>query len=290
MLCERISVGWSLTRRMQNCRRRSLRHAPKHSSIDFFQRAKSETTQMKRCPKCNRTYSTDTQKFCTHDGGLLFLLDDDLDKTVQFDSSKVRDAVQKPTTRDLGAHSPHFDPEATVVSQRTASPTAAEFPRARDTGSLRESQPTQHAISLPPQATSPGQTAPTASAPAPPPAPPPVSAPPPPQQTSAPLPPTQVVSAPVETAASVQAPPSGPITPPPAVTVAHPSQPLPAAAAPAKKRSKLPLILGILVVLFVLGVGVMAAAYFVVIRPRLAARTAETPIVAAPAQPEPGLP
>ena len=244
---------------------------------------------MKRCPKCNRTYSTDTQKFCTHDGGLLFLLDDDLDKTVQFDSSKVRDAVQKPTTRDLGAHSPHFDPEATVVSQRPASPTAAEFPRARDTGSLREPQPTQHAISLPPQATSIAPAAPPAREAAPPPAPSPVSAPPPPQHTSAPLPPTQVVSAPIETAAPVQAPPSGPITPPPAVTVAHPSQPLPAAA-PAKKRSKLPLILGILVVLFVLGVGVIAAAYFVVIRPRLAARTAETPIVTAPAQPEPGLP
>jgi hypothetical protein len=70
------------------------------------------------------------------------------------------------------------------------------------------------------------------------------------------------------------------------------SQPLPAtaAAAPAKKRSKLPLILGILVVLFVLGVGVIAAAYFFVVRPRLAARTAETPIVTAPAQPGPGLP
>ncbi len=23
---------------------------------------------MKRCPKCNRTYTTQTQRFCTHDG------------------------------------------------------------------------------------------------------------------------------------------------------------------------------------------------------------------------------
>jgi len=52
---------------------------------------------------------------------------------------------------------------------------------------------------------------------------------------------------------------------------------LPAAAAPApvavtappKKRSKLPLILGILAVLFVLGLGVLGAAYWFVVRPML---------------------
>jgi hypothetical protein len=47
----------------------------------------------------------------------------------------------------------------------------------------------------------------------------------------------------------------------------------PAAAAPApvvaKKRSKLPLILGILAVLFVLGIGVLGAAYWFVVRPML---------------------
>ena len=238
---------------------------------------------MKRCPKCNRTYSTDTQKFCTHDGGLLFLIEDDLDKTVQFDSSKVRDAVQKPTTRDLGAQTPHFDPEATVVSQRPSPTAETQHPRARDTGSLTP-QPTQHAISMPPAAQAPPSE--PVSPPARP-APPPVSAPAPPAQTSAPLPPTQVVSGPI--APPAQAPPSGPIAPPPAVAAVHPSQPLPQSAAPTKKRSKLPLILGILVVLFVLGVGVIAAAYFVVIRPKLAARTPETPVVTAP-QPEPGIP
>ena len=50
---------------------------------------------MRRCPKCNRTYSTDTQKFCTHDGGLLFAVQAELTETVQFDSSKVRDAVRQ---------------------------------------------------------------------------------------------------------------------------------------------------------------------------------------------------
>ena len=238
---------------------------------------------MKRCPKCNRTYSTDTQKFCTHDGGLLFLIENDLDKTVQFDSSKVRDAVAKPTTRDLGEHKTDFDPEATVVRPASPPPVAEAPPmRARDTGSLRSPQPTQHAISMPSQATTTGPIQPAPSTPPPPPPPPP-----PPAHTSAPLPTTQVVSAPIDATVPAQAPPSGPITQPPAVA-AQPSQPLPAAAAP-KKRSKLPLILGILVVLFVLGVGVIAAAYFGVVRPRLAKRVVEQPVASAPSEPGPAV-
>ena len=244
---------------------------------------------MKRCPKCNRTYSTDTQKFCTHDGGLLFIIENDLDKTVQFDSSKVRDAVAKPTTRDLGEHQPAFDPEATVV--RAAPPPVAEAPpiRARDTGSLTSPQPTQHAISMPSQATTTGPMSPAPSAPPPPPS--SVAPAPPSPQTSAPLPPTQVVSGPIAPVAAGQAPPppSGPIAPPTGV-VAQPSQPLPAAAAPAKKSSKLPLILGILVVLFILGAGVIAAAYFVVVRPRLAKRVVEQPVASVPSEPGPAVP
>src|SRR6266536_43282 len=30
---------------------------------------------MKRCPKCNRNYPTNTQRFCTHDGGMLMPVD-----------------------------------------------------------------------------------------------------------------------------------------------------------------------------------------------------------------------
>ena len=216
------------------------------------------------------------------------MIENDLDKTVQFDSSKVRDAVAKPTTRDLGEQKAAFDPEATVVRPAALAP-AAEAPpiRARDTGSLAAPQPTQHAISLPPQA-----TAPPPSEPAPPPAPPPVSAPPPTQHTSAPLPPTQVVSGPIETSAPAQAAPSGPIvSPQAAVAAAHPSQPLPpTTAAPAKKKSKLPLILGLVAVVLVLFIGVaVVAAYLLVIRPRQAETTQPT-IATAPAQPEPGLP
>ncbi len=237
---------------------------------------------MKRCPKCNRTYSTDTQKFCTHDGGLLFIIEDDLDKTVQFDSSKVRDAVQKPTTRDLGAQTPHFDPEATVVSQRPSPPPETQLPRARDTGSLTP-QPTQHAISMPPAAQAPPSEPVSAARPAP----PPVSAAAPPAQTSAPLPPTQVVSGPIEPPA--QAPPSGPIAPLPAAA-AHPSQPLPAVAAQAKKRSKLPLILGLIALVLVLFVGVVAVAGYLWWKQQHKTRIVQTPTVTEPTETAPSLP
>jgi len=87
---------------------------------------------------------------------------------------------------------------------------------------------------------------------------------------------------------------SGPIAtsaPLPVQPVAQPgpSQPLPPSAA--KKKSKAPLILGILAVLLVLGLGVVVAAYFVVVRPMLAKRQAERTITSAePAPANPGLP
>ncbi len=243
---------------------------------------------MKRCPKCNRTYSTDTQKFCTHDGGLLFIIEDDLDKTVQFDSSKVRDAVAKPTTRDLGDQKPAFDPEATIVRPASSATVTQPPPmRARDTGSLAPPQPTQHAITLPPQATATGPTAPPPIEPTPPPAPPPVSAPPPPP--SAPLPPTQVVSGPIE-GGPAQAPRSEPITSPPAVTAPQTSQPLPAAAAPAKKRSKLPLILGLVAVVLLLFVGAVAAGGYLWLKQRQKTKVAQTPIVTEPTETAPSVP
>jgi hypothetical protein len=247
---------------------------------------------MKRCPKCNRTYSTDTQKFCTHDGGLLFMLENDLDKTVQFDSSKVRDAVSKPTTRDLGEHKGAFDPEATVVTPAAQAPVAEAPPiRARDTGSLGEPQPTQHAITLPPAVTSTGPMAPPPSEPAPTSAPPPVStparppevsAPLPPPPISAPLPPTQVVSGPIEPPA--QAPSaSGPIAPLPAAAAApQPSQPLPPMAAPAKKRSKVPLILGLVAVVLLLFVGAAAVGGFIWWKQRQRTVVVQSPTVTEP--------
>src|SRR6185503_19403209 len=165
---------------------------------------------MRRCPKCNRTYSTDTQKFCTHDGGLLFTVQAELTETVQFDSSKVRDAVAKPTTRDLSEQKPAaFDPEATVVSSGV--PEGTQQVKARDTGSLEPPSQTQYYGAPPSEPPTGPVDSPPASAPLPPPtpaAPPPaetapsgpIAAPPPVQ--SSPLPPPQVT-------------PSGPIPPPP---------------------------------------------------------------------------
>ena len=220
---------------------------------------------MRRCPKCNRTYSTDTQKFCTHDGGLLFTVQQELTETVQFDSSKVRDALSKPTTRDLSEQqAAAFDPEATVVSSGVNDGT--QQVKSRDTGSLEPPSQTQY-YGAPPSQPSTGPVAPPPSAP------PPPSVPPP--QTSAPLPPPPATS--------------GPIPPPPqaqaaAAAAAHPSQPLPPAAQ--KKKSKLPLILGLLAVLLVFFVGAVAVAgYFLWYKPQQEARARERVVITEPSQP-----
>ena len=202
---------------------------------------------MKRCPKCNRTYSTDTQKFCTHDGGLLFTVQDDLGQTVQFDSSKVRPAVAKPTTRDLNEQQQAaFDPEATVVSSRVSDGT--QQVRARDTGSLQPppqtqyygapaSEPNTGPVAPPPPVAAPAPPpAPPVAAPAPPPPAPPAAAPAPPTQSAAPLPAAQ---APTSGPIAPTATPSGQVPPPPvqaAAAVAQPSQRVTATAT--KKKSK----------------------------------------------------
>ncbi|HKP38036.1 MAG TPA: hypothetical protein VJT71_14360 [Pyrinomonadaceae bacterium] len=252
---------------------------------------------MRRCPKCNRTYQTDTQKFCTHDGGLLFDFDPDLKETVQFDSNKIRDAVAKPTTRDLDAQLPaQFDPEATIVTP-AGDPEATFISSGRDDQTVQvkgrdtkdlEPLPTQHQI-RPPEAATSGPIAPPSgpiappqqtSAPLSPPAPSgPIA---PAQQTSAPLPPPAASSGPI-------ALPSGPIPQPPqaqAAVAAHPSQPLPLAAAAPKKKSKLPLILGLLALLLVLFVGaVVVVGYFVWFKP-----ARERVAITKPSQPPSSLP
>ena len=206
---------------------------------------------MKRCPKCNRAYQTDTQKFCTHDGGLLFAIDPSLSETVQFDSTQVRDAVSKPTTRDLADQKPAaFDPEATVVTGSRTQEGTKEA-KGRDTQDLEPSQSLPQ-TSLPIEGSGPIQQ-PT---------------------SSAPLPPAQT-SVPIAT--------SAPLPSQPAFQPSHPQ------AAPRAKKSKLPLVLGILAVLFVLGIGVLAAAYFVVVRPMLAARKVERTTTTEPVRTNPSV-
>src|SRR6202049_4106848 len=78
---------------------------------------------MKRCPKCNRTYTTDTQKFCTLDGGLLFDTSSGHGETIrinsaQLDSAELDDAPTKAISRELISETTgQFDPFKTVISR-----------------------------------------------------------------------------------------------------------------------------------------------------------------------------
>jgi hypothetical protein len=219
---------------------------------------------MKRCPKCNRTYTTDTQKFCTHDGGILEGIDMGTE-TVRIDASQ--DAPTQAISAGLGHDIPaQFDPFKTVISR----PETVQ-PKPRDTQNIEPPSTT-----VPP---TPAQPTPPAKAPeddmmqrtmA--------SIPPPPPAVSAPVP-----AIPPPSAAPPPAPPaqptqrlmgSGPIAaavplPPPQVSQSPQTQ---MAQPPARKKSKLPLVLGILGVLFLLGSGVLAAGYWFVVRPVLARR------------------
>src|SRR5258708_2364325 len=91
---------------------------------------------MKRCPKCNCTYTTDTQKFCTHDGGILVLEGaPPQPDTIRIDTSQL-DAPTKAISRELV---PGFDPYKTVIGQ---APPATPEPRARITQDLAPVEPT----------------------------------------------------------------------------------------------------------------------------------------------------
>src|SRR6266498_5977023 len=121
---------------------------------------------MKRCPKCNRSYATDTQRFCTHDGGLLVAVDVG-QETVLVDTAQLDDeAPTKAISRDLVPEvTGEFDPLRTVMSlprETIAAPS-------HDSQGLTTTPPS-------PQQTSPGSDRispqpPPSSAPLPPPAP-----------------------------------------------------------------------------------------------------------------------
>ncbi len=175
---------------------------------------------MKRCPKCNRSYPDDNQKFCTLDGGLLISADQGFDPNATIlSTSSLSDRSAPPSA-------PPVDLNRTVA----LSPSPAEVNRA-SSSALGETE-------LLDRNTGPtgGQTV---------------------IDRAAPVPSSQ--------------PQSAPLPPPPV-------QPPGAMAAPAKK-SKAPLIIGLLLLLLVLGVGAIAAAYFVVIRPRLEATEPDRGVV-----------
>jgi hypothetical protein len=122
---------------------------------------------MKRCQKCNRTYTDDNQKFCTNDGGLLVNADQAFDPnaTIQSSASNMGYPPAAPTpgaTVDLNATIASSPDAETAVLPRNTGPTGSP------TFAHQGSAP------LPPQQ--------SPSAPLPPP-------PPTPQYQSAPLPP-----------------------------------------------------------------------------------------------------
>ncbi|MDX6402641.1 MAG: hypothetical protein QOH70_96 [Blastocatellia bacterium] len=204
---------------------------------------------MKRCPKCSRTYTTDTQKFCTHDGGVLEGVNVG-GETVRIDSSQFdQNAPTKAISSPLVPEAGGFDPFKTIMARPQE--TVTEGPR--DTKDI----------------SSPSATSPPASQP--PPVPPAgsgqISQPPP--QVSPPLPPQQptqrlVGSGPIAASAPLPPAPQLAQTPPPQV-----------AAPRARKKSKMPLVLGILALLFLLGGGVLGLGYWFVVRPMLARRVVE---------------
>src|SRR6266516_913035 len=165
---------------------------------------------MRRCPTCVRTFSKDTQKFCTFDGGALIPAAIDPNPTItDVAEQSATEAPTRAISQDLKPpSSPSFDPYATIA--------AVKVPHA-DTG--------------------PGSQTTYA---------------PPPPVTSTPLPPPA-------------APPGSP--------------PMFVPPATARKKSKMPLILGLLVVLLFLGLTVLAAGYFFVLRPVLEAKNRSVRIV-----------
>jgi hypothetical protein len=203
---------------------------------------------MKSCPKCNRTFPDEGQKFCTFDGGLLIAPQTfDPNVTIRQTTGEIAPpASEKPTSRDLP------DPNATIADSSFASTialprnTGPTGPQTSDFGQVYNPSSANPTSALGQE-----QTVALGQVPQPyvtPPPPPPAATPPP--QPSAPN-----------------------------VTTA----PTPAAApAPAKKKSKLPLIIVGVLVFLLLGGGALAAIFFVVVKPRLGelkAKETQTPPV-----------
>jgi hypothetical protein len=213
---------------------------------------------MKRCPKCNRSYTTDTQKFCTQDGGLLVAVDVG-QETVLVDTGQLDDdAPTKAISRDLVPKvTGEFDPLKTVMSDPRQT-TARPVPGSQG---LTTSPPS-------PQRTSPGsgqisQSEPTTSAPLP------TSAP----GSSRGTPGISPQSPTMRLTGTGPVPGSAPLSPEQLAQTAQSHQPK-TAARPAKK-SRWPLVLGIFAVLLALGVVGLGVAYIFVVRPMLAARRVE---------------
>jgi hypothetical protein len=214
---------------------------------------------MKRCPKCNRTFTTNTQKFCTHDGGVLEAVNIG-QETVRIDAPQFdKNAPTKAISRDLvPENTAEFDPFKTVMSRPEG--TVAVSPQ--DTQDISPPSTTlpPTPAPLPPIESAPtSPIAPRTSEPLPPPVPRPAFTPAPP--STPPAQPTQRLMG------------SGPIAPSEPLQPSLAPSPAQQTVAPAiARKSKLPLVLGILAVLLLIGAGGLGAAYFFLVRPMLAQR------------------
>jgi len=195
---------------------------------------------MKSCPKCNRTFPDEGQKFCTFDGGLLIAPQTfDPNATIRATTADVTPLSEKPTSRDLP------DPNATIAESSYAStvalprntaptgpPVTGEFGRA----------PNPNAPALPSQPSMPSQD----------------------QTIALTSPPGSSIT------------PSQPIAPPPPVqqptteaAAVPPVAPVQTPAAPAKKKSKLPFVIVGILLFLLLGGGALVGAFFIFVKPRL---------------------
>jgi hypothetical protein len=209
---------------------------------------------MKRCPNCNRTFPDDNQKFCTVDGGLLVAADKPFDPNATIQgSANLAVPLEAPPPKPV-SNQPPPDFGATIATPSSA-PTVVLPKKTGPTGA-----PTASNLQPPPPPTTP------ASAPLPPTPSAPLPSPPSPTVPLASQ--QQVPSAPLPQSPSAPLPPTPTAGLPP-----RPSAPLPqapsVAAPPPAKKSKLPLILGILAILLVLGIAGVVAAFFLVVKPRL---------------------
>src|SRR5882672_2089872 len=104
MLCALTSGHYGSTREIPNYQTRSPRRAP-----SFSAKLDRENFKMKRCPKCSRTFTTNTQKFCTHDGVVLETVEAGPaatgSETVRIDAADLNDddAPTKAISRELAS-------------------------------------------------------------------------------------------------------------------------------------------------------------------------------------------
>ena len=218
---------------------------------------------MKRCPKCNRTFPDDNQKFCTVDGGLLVSGDQPFDPNATIQgSANLLLPVEPPPQKPVSSRPPDF---GETIATPSSAPTVVLPKKTGPTG-----QPTASNLQPPPATMPPAK-----------PSAPPQSTPPaqqatlPRPQQAATLPPTRTAPLPPsQTPQTSQPTPPSPSAPLPPTQSAPPT-----ATAAAPKKSKLPLVLGILAILLVLGVGGVVAAFFLVIKPRLEQMNANRVVV-----------